>query len=181
MWRCPRVVSTVLCVHKRLCQPEDCNQHGTCVDGQCVCQPGWPTCANLTCQHSACVDHGLCTPGDFLHLRECVCSAQMSVCSSQIMHFTYISVLCALQLYQSVYSIHVTVSWKSRNRQKKSIRMCVRCYAFAMIHDLKVKSATSGYIFVVLVWLYLAIQPLVFQLISLVQFTHYIIAYKDLL
>ncbi|KAF4087954.1 hypothetical protein AMELA_G00076980 [Ameiurus melas] len=71
MWRCPRAVSTVLCVHERLCQPEDCNQHGTCVDGQCVCQPGWaaPTCANLTCQPVDCGDHGLCTPDG------CVCDA----------------------------------------------------------------------------------------------------------
>ncbi|MCJ8728193.1 hypothetical protein PDJAM_G00001410 [Pangasius djambal] len=71
MWRCPRVVSTVLCVHERLCQPEDCNQHGTCVDGQCVCQPGWaaPTCANLTCQPPDCGNHGLCTPDG------CVCDA----------------------------------------------------------------------------------------------------------
>lgn len=74
MWRCSRAVSTVLCVHERLCQPEDCSLHGTCVDGQCMCQPGWaaPTCANLTCQQPACGDHGLCTPGDFLHLRKCV-------------------------------------------------------------------------------------------------------------
>ncbi|XP_047667512.1 N-acetylglucosamine-1-phosphodiester alpha-N-acetylglucosaminidase isoform X2 [Tachysurus fulvidraco] len=71
MWRCPRAVSTVLCVHERLCQPEDCNKHGTCVDGQCVCQPGWamPTCANLTCQPPACGDHGFCTPDG------CVCDA----------------------------------------------------------------------------------------------------------
>ncbi|XP_036446282.1 N-acetylglucosamine-1-phosphodiester alpha-N-acetylglucosaminidase [Colossoma macropomum] len=71
MWRCPRAVSTVLCVHERLCQPEDCSQHGVCVDGQCECQPGWtgPTCDNLTCQPAACGDHGMCTPDG------CVCDA----------------------------------------------------------------------------------------------------------
>ncbi|TTA40573.1 N-acetylglucosamine-1-phosphodiester alpha-N-acetylglucosaminidase [Bagarius yarrelli] len=78
MWRCPRAVSTVLCVHERLCQPEDCNQHGTCLDGRCVCQPGWaaPTCANLTCQTPACGDHGLCTQGFYglLCSQECQCS-----------------------------------------------------------------------------------------------------------
>ncbi|XP_066538637.1 N-acetylglucosamine-1-phosphodiester alpha-N-acetylglucosaminidase [Hoplias malabaricus] len=70
-WRCARHVSTVLCVHKRLCPSEDCSQHGTCVDGQCVCQPGWtgPNCANLTCQPPACGDHGVCTPDG------CVCDA----------------------------------------------------------------------------------------------------------
>uniref|UniRef100_A0A9J7YXY8 N-acetylglucosamine-1-phosphodiester alpha-N-acetylglucosaminidase n=1 Tax=Cyprinus carpio carpio TaxID=630221 RepID=A0A9J7YXY8_CYPCA len=61
-WRCPRAVSTVLCVHERLCQPEDCSQHGRCVEGQCVCQQGWsgPGCANLTCQ-AECGEHGICT------------------------------------------------------------------------------------------------------------------------
>ncbi|KAI4890688.1 hypothetical protein NFI96_033746 [Prochilodus magdalenae] len=71
VWRCPRAVSTVLCVHERLCHPEDCSQHGVCVDGQCQCQPGWtgPTCANLTCQPAACGEHGMCTPDG------CVCDA----------------------------------------------------------------------------------------------------------
>ncbi|KAK3572403.1 hypothetical protein QTP86_032625 [Hemibagrus guttatus] len=69
MWRCPRAVSTVLCVHER--QPEDCSQHGTCVNGQCVCQPGQavPTCGNLTCQPPDCGDHGLSSPDG------CVCDA----------------------------------------------------------------------------------------------------------
>ncbi|XP_051999903.1 N-acetylglucosamine-1-phosphodiester alpha-N-acetylglucosaminidase [Xyrauchen texanus] len=71
MWRCPRAVSTVLCVHERLCQPEDCGGHGHCVDGQCVCQQGWrvPGCANLTCQPPECGDHGICTENG------CACDA----------------------------------------------------------------------------------------------------------
>ncbi|XP_076827661.1 N-acetylglucosamine-1-phosphodiester alpha-N-acetylglucosaminidase [Brachyhypopomus gauderio] len=71
MWRCPRAISTVMCVHERQCQPDDCSQHGACVDGRCVCQPGWaePTCANLTCQPPACGAHGICTPDG------CVCDA----------------------------------------------------------------------------------------------------------
>lgn len=71
MWRCPRLVSTVLCVHERLCQPEDCSGHGRCVEGVCVCRQGWkaPDCANLTCQDAACGDHGICTEGG------CVCDS----------------------------------------------------------------------------------------------------------
>ncbi|XP_007228925.3 N-acetylglucosamine-1-phosphodiester alpha-N-acetylglucosaminidase [Astyanax mexicanus] len=71
MWQCPRAVSTILCVHEPLCQPEDCSQHGDCVNGQCVCQPGWTgsECANLTCQPTVCGDHGMCTPDG------CVCDA----------------------------------------------------------------------------------------------------------
>lgn len=66
-WRCPRAVSTVLCVHERLCQPEDCSEHGRCVEGQCVCQQGWsgPGCANLTCQ-AECGEHGICTESESL-------------------------------------------------------------------------------------------------------------------
>ncbi|KAG5842512.1 hypothetical protein ANANG_G00178410 [Anguilla anguilla] len=71
MWRCPRNVSTVLCVHEPLCQPEDCGGHGACVDGSCVCQPGWrgPACDTLACQTPGCGDHGVCTQYG------CVCDA----------------------------------------------------------------------------------------------------------
>uniref|UniRef100_A0AAY4B7G3 EGF-like domain-containing protein n=1 Tax=Denticeps clupeoides TaxID=299321 RepID=A0AAY4B7G3_9TELE len=63
MWRCPRSVSTVLCVHEPLCQPEDCSGHGRCVEGQCVCHAGWtgPACTDLFSQFPAYGDHGVCT------------------------------------------------------------------------------------------------------------------------
>ncbi|KAJ8334361.1 hypothetical protein SKAU_G00400000 [Synaphobranchus kaupii] len=42
MWRCPRKVSTVLCVHEPLCQQEDCGDHGVCTtEYGCVCDAGW--------------------------------------------------------------------------------------------------------------------------------------------
>ncbi|XP_078108154.1 N-acetylglucosamine-1-phosphodiester alpha-N-acetylglucosaminidase isoform X2 [Sander vitreus] len=70
-WRCARPVSTVLCVHQRRCQPENCNGHGDCVDGRCRCHQGWEgkECDSLVCQPPACGPHGVCTAGG------CVCDA----------------------------------------------------------------------------------------------------------
>ncbi|KAJ8389424.1 hypothetical protein AAFF_G00119620 [Aldrovandia affinis] len=83
MWRCPRNVSTVLCVHEPLCHPENCSGHGACVAGTCVCQEGWrgPACDTLTCQPPACGPRGLCTPYG------CVCDAGWtgSNCSEECM------------------------------------------------------------------------------------------------
>ncbi|XP_070269148.1 LOW QUALITY PROTEIN: N-acetylglucosamine-1-phosphodiester alpha-N-acetylglucosaminidase [Myotis yumanensis] len=64
MWRCPRSVSTVVCVHKPHCQPPDCNGHGTCVEGHCQCTGHFwrgAACNELDCGPSNCSQHGLCT------------------------------------------------------------------------------------------------------------------------
>ncbi|XP_032113951.1 N-acetylglucosamine-1-phosphodiester alpha-N-acetylglucosaminidase isoform X4 [Sapajus apella] len=64
MWRCPRQVSTVVCVHEPRCQPPDCHGHGTCVDGHCQCTGHFwrgPGCSELDCGPSNCSQHGLCT------------------------------------------------------------------------------------------------------------------------
>uniref|UniRef100_A0A2K6FCH7 N-acetylglucosamine-1-phosphodiester alpha-N-acetylglucosaminidase n=1 Tax=Propithecus coquereli TaxID=379532 RepID=A0A2K6FCH7_PROCO len=64
MWRCPRRVSTVVCVHEPRCQPPDCHGHGTCVEGRCQCTGGFwrgAGCGELDCGPSNCSDHGLCT------------------------------------------------------------------------------------------------------------------------
>ncbi|XP_056237454.1 N-acetylglucosamine-1-phosphodiester alpha-N-acetylglucosaminidase [Seriola aureovittata] len=70
-WRCGRHVSTILCVHRRRCQPPDCSGHGDCVDGRCRCHEGWqgPACDSLVCQPPACGPHGVCTASG------CVCDA----------------------------------------------------------------------------------------------------------
>lgn len=81
-WRCARHVSTVLCVHRRRCQPADCSGHGVCTANGCVCGAGWrgDNCSqeclpgfygdgcNQTC---ACVNGGSCDP---VHGR-CSCPA----------------------------------------------------------------------------------------------------------
>ncbi|XP_060028414.1 N-acetylglucosamine-1-phosphodiester alpha-N-acetylglucosaminidase isoform X2 [Erinaceus europaeus] len=64
MWRCPRQVSTVVCVHEPRCQPPDCNSHGTCEGGLCRCTGSFwrgPACDELDCGPSNCSGHGLCT------------------------------------------------------------------------------------------------------------------------
>ncbi|XP_068997176.1 N-acetylglucosamine-1-phosphodiester alpha-N-acetylglucosaminidase [Embiotoca jacksoni] len=70
-WRCGRSVSTILCVHRRRCQPENCSGHGDCVDGRCRCEDGWQgaACDSLVCQPAACQPHGFCTANG------CVCNA----------------------------------------------------------------------------------------------------------
>ncbi|XP_006747557.1 N-acetylglucosamine-1-phosphodiester alpha-N-acetylglucosaminidase-like [Leptonychotes weddellii] len=64
MWRCPRRVSTVVCVHEPRCQPPDCSGHGTCVEGRCQCTGRFwqgAACNKLDCGPSNCSQHGLCT------------------------------------------------------------------------------------------------------------------------
>lgn len=64
MWRCPRLVSTVVCVHEPYCQPPNCSGHGTCVDGHCECTSRFwrgAACNELDCGPSNCSQHGLCT------------------------------------------------------------------------------------------------------------------------
>ncbi|KAM6423722.1 N-acetylglucosamine-1-phosphodiester alpha-N-acetylglucosaminidase [Liasis olivaceus] len=63
-WRCPRSISTVLCVHEPACQPQNCSGHGRCVLGQCHCNGAFwrgPACDVLDCGPSNCTLHGMCT------------------------------------------------------------------------------------------------------------------------
>ncbi|KAG8506473.1 N-acetylglucosamine-1-phosphodiester alpha-N-acetylglucosaminidase [Galemys pyrenaicus] len=64
MWRCPRRVSTVVCVLEPRCQPPDCSGHGTCVAGRCLCAGRFwrgAACDQLDCGPANCSGHGLCT------------------------------------------------------------------------------------------------------------------------
>lgn len=68
MWRCPRRVSTVVCVHEPHCQPPDCSGHGTCVEGRCQCTGHFwqgAACNKLDCGPSNCSQHGLCTESEW--------------------------------------------------------------------------------------------------------------------
>uniref|UniRef100_G1T098 N-acetylglucosamine-1-phosphodiester alpha-N-acetylglucosaminidase n=1 Tax=Oryctolagus cuniculus TaxID=9986 RepID=G1T098_RABIT len=79
MWRCPRHVSTVVCVHEPRCQPPDCSGHGTCVDGRCQCTGlFWrgPACSQLDCGPSNCSQHGLCTESSVCTWATCVLSTE---------------------------------------------------------------------------------------------------------
>lgn len=68
MWRCPRRVSTVVCLHEPRCQPPDCSGHGTCVEGRCQCTGHFwqgAACNKLDCGPSNCSQHGLCTESEW--------------------------------------------------------------------------------------------------------------------
>ncbi|XP_064887053.1 N-acetylglucosamine-1-phosphodiester alpha-N-acetylglucosaminidase [Columba livia] len=72
MWRCPRSISTVVCIHEPACEPADCSGHGDCVEGQCHCSGDFwrgPACDILDCGASNCSLHGVCTDSG------CLCDA----------------------------------------------------------------------------------------------------------
>ncbi|XP_026559907.1 N-acetylglucosamine-1-phosphodiester alpha-N-acetylglucosaminidase [Pseudonaja textilis] len=71
-WRCPRSISTVLCVHEPACQPQNCSGHGHCMLGRCHCHGAFwsgPACDVLDCGPSNCTLHGMCTDVG------CICDA----------------------------------------------------------------------------------------------------------
>ncbi|NXD63465.1 NAGPA acetylglucosaminidase, partial [Eolophus roseicapillus] len=72
MWRCPRNISTIVCIHEPSCEPADCSGHGACVQGQCHCTGAFwrgPACDILDCGPSNCSLHGVCTDSG------CLCDA----------------------------------------------------------------------------------------------------------
>ncbi|XP_075292893.1 N-acetylglucosamine-1-phosphodiester alpha-N-acetylglucosaminidase [Opisthocomus hoazin] len=64
MWRCPRSISTIMCIHEPACEPVDCSGHGDCVEGECRCAGDFwrgPACDILDCGPANCSLHGVCT------------------------------------------------------------------------------------------------------------------------
>lgn len=62
-YRCPREVSTVLCIHDVECIKPDCSGHGSCELGLCSCDPPWTGegCERLNCSMADCNKRGECT------------------------------------------------------------------------------------------------------------------------
>ncbi|XP_072169592.1 N-acetylglucosamine-1-phosphodiester alpha-N-acetylglucosaminidase-like [Diadema setosum] len=52
-YRCPRKVSTIVCVHEPWCNPRDCSNHGDCIRGECRCHDDWygPSCDQFACSN----------------------------------------------------------------------------------------------------------------------------------
>uniref|UniRef100_A0A8C0AZL8 N-acetylglucosamine-1-phosphodiester alpha-N-acetylglucosaminidase n=1 Tax=Buteo japonicus TaxID=224669 RepID=A0A8C0AZL8_9AVES len=75
MWRCPRSISTIMCIHEPACEPADCSGHGNCVEGECHCtEDFWrgPACDILDCGPSNCSMHAL-TMTDFFVINSLEC------------------------------------------------------------------------------------------------------------
>ena len=73
-YRCPREVSTALCIHDVECIEPDCSGHGSCDLGECSCDPPWlgEGCERLNCSLTDCSNHGSCTAeGAFEGLNGC--------------------------------------------------------------------------------------------------------------
>nr|XP_054748257.1 N-acetylglucosamine-1-phosphodiester alpha-N-acetylglucosaminidase-like [Lytechinus pictus] len=62
-YRCPRQVSTIICVHNPRCDPRDCNNHGDCIQGVCHCHANWHgvSCDQLQCGDHNCSEKGICS------------------------------------------------------------------------------------------------------------------------
>lgn len=56
-------MSTIVCAHEPDCVPKDCNGHGQCVMGQCLCDSQWTgdTCDILKCKQHNCSSNGQCS------------------------------------------------------------------------------------------------------------------------
>ncbi|XP_030831772.1 N-acetylglucosamine-1-phosphodiester alpha-N-acetylglucosaminidase-like [Strongylocentrotus purpuratus] len=68
-FRCPRQVSTIVCVHEPRCDPRDCNNHGDCIQGECSCHANWH---GLSCDQLQCGDHN-CSGKGICHGNGCRC------------------------------------------------------------------------------------------------------------
>ncbi|XP_071824671.1 N-acetylglucosamine-1-phosphodiester alpha-N-acetylglucosaminidase-like isoform X2 [Apostichopus japonicus] len=86
-FRCPRQVSTVICVHEPKCPPSDCSGHGQCILGECHCYGNWvgPHCSMLACGAGNCSGNGRCTEDG------CVCEVGFRPpdCREQCLPMTY--------------------------------------------------------------------------------------------
>ena len=62
-FNCPRQVTTIVCAHEPDCVPRNCNGHGQCVMGRCVCDSQWTgeSCDVVKCKENNCSSNGVCS------------------------------------------------------------------------------------------------------------------------
>lgn len=71
---CSRDVSTIVCAHEPDCVSKDCNGHGQCVMGQCLCDSHWTgdSCDVLKCQQHNCSSNGQCSAEGETYVKACL-------------------------------------------------------------------------------------------------------------
>ena len=71
---CSREVSTIVCAHEPDCVSRDCNGHGQCVMGQCLCDSHWrgDSCNVLKCEQHNCSSNGQCSAEGEVYVEACL-------------------------------------------------------------------------------------------------------------
>ena len=102
-YRCPREVSTALCIHDVECIEPDCSGHGSCELGLCSCDPPWigEGCERLNCSMMDCNNRGECTEEGRWCVCVCVCVC-VCACARACVRVCWGDCFCSLQASASV-------------------------------------------------------------------------------
>ena len=108
-YRCPREVSTALCIHDVECIEPNCSGHGSCNLGSCSCDPPWigEGCESLNCSLTDCSGHGSCTAeGTLMRVSEPANPPSLVPrCSTTIRQERLVSTVCTCASSPATFSV----------------------------------------------------------------------------